>query len=139
MWKSSLQLGTDWASVKSFPDFLGLGPIRSFSISSVRTLVLVAVVGTSRQRRSPRRWTQFGSRWRWSSLLSISPSAMLWLLLLLRCCAHEDLLSQSWSRSRFQRHLFVVVVAIRLGRLRLGCTVVVVVGLCSQSWSLTKQ
>ncbi len=66
------------------------------------------------------------------------PSAMLWLLLL-RWCAHENLLSQSRWRSRLQGHLIVVVVAIGLGRLQLGCHVVVVVGLRSQSWFLTKQ
>ena len=59
------------------------------------------------------------------------PSAMLWLLLL-RWCAHEDLLSQSRWRSWLQGHLIVVVVAIGLGRLQLGCHVVVVVGLRSQ-------
>ena len=66
------------------------------------------------------------------------PSAMLWLLLL-RWCAHESLLSQSRWRSWLQGHLIVVVVAIGLGRLQLGCHVVVVVDLRSQFWFLTKQ
>ena len=106
-------------------DFLGV---------SRRRWCLLLLSGLLDGRCSPRRRTMFGSRWRWSSLLSISPSAVLWLLLL-RCCAHEGLLPQSRSRSRFQGHLVAVVIAIGLGRLQLGCLVVVVVGLRSQSWS----
>ena len=47
------------------------------------------------------------------------------------CC--EDLLPQSWSLSPLKGRLVVVVAVIRLGRLRLGCLVVVVVGLRSPS------
>ena len=102
-------------------------------------VVLVAVVGTSRRRRSPRRWTLFGSQWRWLSRL---------LNTLRRpccgCCCCDVvlmriLLSQSRWRSRLHWHLVVVVAAVGLGRLQLGCHVVVVVGLRSQSWFLTKQ
>ena len=102
-------------------------------------VVLVAVVETSRRRRSPRRWTLFGSQWRWLSRL---------LNTLRRpccgCCCCDVvlmriLLSQSRWRSRLHWHLVVVVAAVGLGRLQLGCHVVVVVGLRSQSWFLTKQ
>ena len=71
-------------------------------------------------------------------VVDLLPSAMLWLLLL-RWCVHENLLSQSWWRSRLQGHLIDVVTAIGLGRLQLGYPVVVVVGLRSQSWFLIKQ
>ena len=102
-------------------------------------VVLVAVVETSRRRRSPRRWTLFGSQWRWLSRL---------LNTLRRpccgCCCCDVvlmriLLSQSRWRSRLNWHLVDVVAAVGLGRLQLGCHVVVVVGLRSQSWFLTKQ
>ena len=108
-------------------------------VADVVVVVLVAVVGTSRRRRSPRRWTLFGSQWRWLSRL---------LNTLRRpccgCCCCDVvlmriLLSQSRWRSRLNWHLVVVVAAVGLGRLQLGCHVVVVVGLRSQSWFLTKQ
>ena len=133
--KSSLQLGTDQASVESRPRLDHV--VVDLLVADV-VVVLVAVVGTSRRRRSPRRWTLFGSQWRWLSRL---------LNTLRRpccgCCCDvvlmRILLSQSRWRSRLNWHLVVVVAAVGLGRLQLGCHVVVVVGLRSQSWFLTKQ
>ena len=61
-----MQLGTDRASVESFSRISRprLDHVVLDLLGADVGVVLVAVVGTSRRRRSPRRWTLFGSQWR---------------------------------------------------------------------------
>ena len=133
-----MQLGTDRASVKSFSEFLGFGSVASFSISSVEadngvalvavvdgltTVVVLLVVG----RRSNR---SDGDRCCVDLIVGRCCGCCCCdVVLRCRLWCREDLHSQVRSRSRLQGHLVAVVAVVRLGRLRLGCPVVVGVGL----------